>query len=314
MDWRIKAILQKGMSWLPGGVSLNDLLQRTLGGRRNPGQYVDEKVTRDWLVHVGHLKELGHDCRNQELVEIGTGWAPVLPLCFAIAAGCRCHTYDILPHLSWVLTRSALVRLERHLSAMAQAVGEEESVLVKRWRWLCAATSLGETLERARIECHAPADASATGLPPASVDLVFSNNVLEHVSAAMLTALMREAARILKPSGVVLHGVNCGDHYAYFDRSITPIHYLRFSSRDWQRFNNDIHYQNRLRPCDFLEAARGAGLRIVLQRQTPQAALLARLTELPIAAEFSGYPPEELCSTSIDFAARPSEVLGRSTE
>jgi hypothetical protein len=89
---------------------------------------------------------------------------------------------------------------------------------------------------------------------------MFSNSVMEHVP--------RDAIR----TGISIHSVNCGDHYAYFDRSITAINYLRFSDRQ--------------------------------SRYTPKAKLLAVLPLLRVAGQFSRYPPDELCSTSIDFAVR----------
>ena len=30
-----------------------------------------------------------------------------------------------------------------------------------------------------------------------------------------------------------MHCANCGDHYAYFDRMITPINYLAYSEHEW---------------------------------------------------------------------------------
>ena len=82
----------------------------------------------------------------------------------------------------------------------------------------------------ARIDFgDAPADASQTSLLADSVDVVFSNSVLEHVPRDMIERCFAEAHRILRPGGVMFHSVHCGDHYAHFDRSISPLHYLQFS-------------------------------------------------------------------------------------
>lgn len=311
MDWRIKGIIQGALSHLPGGMRLNDALQVTAGGRRDLGGHVDAKVVRDWLVHAHHLRQLGMALPGRTMLEIGTGWLPVMPLCFAVAGMGRCITVDLNRHLQPALARAALQRLERHLGAMASACGQEEGALRERWQRLMAAGEGKALLRAAGIEYQAPADATRTGLPPASVDLVFSNSVLEHVGAQVLGALMAESERILAPGGYSLHNVNCGDHYAYFDRSITPIHYLRYPSAQWRKWNNDILYQNRLRAVDFLKAAEQAGLRVVLDTHKPRPELLQRLPQLPIAPEFRHYPPEELCCTSLDFAATP--VRGAAT-
>lgn len=164
-------------------------------------------------------------------------------------------------------------------------------------------------LERAGISYHAPGDATQTGLPDRSVDLVFSNSVLEHVPVSVLQAMMQEAQRILRPGGLALHNVNCGDHYAYFDRSITPIHYLRYTEAQWRWWNNNILYQNRLRAIDFIQASERAGLRVVLDTHHGRADLLQRLPQLPIATQFQHYAADELCCTSLDFAATPAGAM-----
>jgi len=128
--------------------------------------------------------------------------------------------------------------------------------------------------------------------------------VLEHVPRAVIAAMMRESYRILRPGGLSLHSVNCGDHYAYFDRQITFINYLTIAEKDWQFWNNDLQYQNRMRPQDFIELSEQAGLTTVLAKYQPRPALLAQLAALKIAPEFQNYSPEQLCCTSVDFGGQ----------
>jgi hypothetical protein len=306
MDWRIKGVLQGLLSRVPGGTVVNDALQRAAGGRRDESAHIDIKFRADWLVQMKVLRELGFHVQGRDLLEIGTGWLPVFPLCFALAGARRCHTFDLHRHLNLAVMAKALHELERHLPAIAQVCGDAENVVRERWQRLVTVGDGAGILEAAGIEYHAPADATVTGLPDASVALVFSNSVLEHITAEVLAPMMRESCRVLQPDGLSLHSVNCGDHYAYFDRSITQVHYLRFSDRQWRKWNNDLLYQNRLRPVDFVEAARAAGMDVLLDLHVPRAELMARFEQIPFAPEFRRYPPEQLCCTSVTFAARPA--------
>ncbi len=305
MDWRLKGALQGLLARVPGGMPVNSLLQRALGGRRALERHIAAKVVDDWVVHVGHLRELGIPLEGTSLVEVGTGWLPVLPLCFSLAGAARCRTYDLNRHLSPRATLRTIACLEQHLPAIARASGRDERSVRARFAELAACPDAERLLETAGVEYLAPGDAACTGLPDRSVDLVLSNSVLEHVPAEAVDRIMRESNRILRPGGLALHSVNCGDHYAYFDRSISPINYLRFSERQWRHWNNDILFQNRLRPRDFLESARGAGLRVVLDRHRARPELLELLPRLQVDPSFGHYPPAELCSTSVDFAATP---------
>jgi SAM-dependent methyltransferase len=101
-----------------------------------------------------------------------------------------------------------------------------------------AALRKGASLEAATggvVRYHAPADAASTPLPSRSIDVVFSNSVLEHVPSDVVLSCFAEARRVLRPDGVMFRSVNCGDHYAYVDRSITQVHYLQFSDEEWEK-------------------------------------------------------------------------------
>jgi len=124
------------------------------------------------------------------------------------------------------------------------------------------------------------------------------------IPPSAIERIMQESARILRPNGLAIHSVNCGDHYAYFDRSITMINYLTYSENAWRRWNTRLLYQNRMRPGDFLCSAKRSGLEVVLERSKPRPELLAALSSLKLAPEFEQYPREQLASTSVDFAAR----------
>jgi SAM-dependent methyltransferase len=303
VDWRIKGLIQKVLSHVPAGRHLNNALQQRLGGLKGFDSNVDIKVKNDWWVLVSHMRELAIPIEGRTFLEIGTGWYPTLPVCFFLGGAARCVSYDLTRLLDFDLTRRMLLRLEQHLAPSAERLGVSETLVRERWERLRAARDAADFLQRAGIEYRAPADAAATQLPAGSIDVVFSNSVLEHVEPNAIEALMRETRRLLRPGGVAIHSVNCGDHYAYFDRGITPVHYLRYSEAHWRLWNNDLQYQNRLRADDFIESARRAGLAIVLNHQRPRRELIERFDQLPIAAEFRRYSREQLCTTSVDFVA-----------
>lgn len=303
MNWRIKGLVQKILSVTPGGMRANDFLQRTVGELRNFDRVVDSKVVDDWLVLAGHFRELNRPIRDIVLLEVGTGWFPTLPFCFYLAGAARCYTIDLHRHLSSKETLRMARRLKIHLPALAKAASRP-LVEVEAAYAALNTKDADASLHRAGVAYYAPGDASSTGLPASSVDAAFSNSVLEHVPRSVIQAIFHEQRRILKPGGLSVNSVNCGDHYAYFDQSLNPIQYLTYSEREWRFWNNDLLYQNRLRPRDFLEMAATAGLDLALVKFTPRAALLAQLPGLKIATEFAGYPPEQLCATSIDFVAR----------
>ena len=307
MNWRVKGLIQKVLSLTPGGMRVNDWLQKTAGTNRDFAGQLEAKVS-DWAILVSHGDRLGMPLAGRRLAEVGTGWFPTLPICYSLAGAARCDTYDLNRHMNEEWTFRMLRDLEPFLDRIAQTAQLSRQTVEERYRMLRQAGSLGQLLSAAGVDYHAPADASRTGLDEASVDIVFSNSVLEHVPPDVIRAIFRESERILKPGGLSIHSANCGDHYAYFDKSITAINYLTYTAGRWKTWDNDLLYQNRLRPVDFYDMATEAGLDVPVRIHRPRPELLEALPKLDIAPEFRHYPPDQLCATSVDLVGRKKNV------
>jgi hypothetical protein len=302
--WRVKGVVQKALGALPGGTRVNTALQQVFGELRDPRANFDAKFG-DWRGLMALLAAAGRpSVAGAVLLEIGTGWYPTNPLLFALAGARECHTYDIVRHLDFEMSRRLLEHLGQHLDAVAALSGRDRADVRAHWDRLCAAPDLERLLELAGIRYHAPGDAGRTGLADGSVDIVFSNSVLEHVEPALLVPLLAESRRLVGARGLSVHAVACNDHYAHFDRSISFVNYLRFDDAQWARWNNPLNYQNRLRAPDFIAAARSAGLVVVHEERAVRPGVREALATLPVAARFSRYSPDDLAATTVNFVAR----------
>ena len=306
MHWRIKGVVQKVLGVLPGGTLLHYGLQRRFGGLRDFEREFACKVD-DWSIMTRHLRDAGQSIGGACLVEIGTGWYPTFPLACYLAGARAVETFDLNRHLRPELTARCIALLADRLDDIAIASGAAIEEVRRRYAALSSHPKPSRDLEAATsgvVRYHAPADATRTGLPAGSVDMVFSNSVLEHVPPEVITALYTESRRILRPGGLMFHSVNCGDHYAYVDRRLHQLHYLQYSSRAWSFWNNAFLYQNRLRAHRFVEDAAAAGFQIVLDTATARNENLARIRSMRVAPEFADIPRERLCITSVDFIGR----------
>ncbi len=302
--WRVKGLVQGALGRLPGGVGLNSTLQRKLGELRNPQANFDAKVG-DWQGLMGLLQTAGRaSVEGLTLVEVGTGWYPTNPLLLALAGARTCHTYDIVRHLDAPMCERLLAHLESKLPLVCALSGRAADAVDAHYRRMRAARGIDALLQAAGIVYHAPGDACATGLAEGSVDLMFSNSVLEHVDPALLPSVMGESRRLIGSRGVVLHAVACNDHYAHFDRAISFVNYLQYDDQAWARWNNPLNYQNRLRAPDFIDAARAAGLEIVHEARAVRAGTREALAGMRVAQRFAHYAPEDLAATTVNFVAR----------
>ena len=282
------------------------VLQRRGGGLTDFGRECDIKVD-DWRLMMGHLRTANIPLASAHLLEMGTGWYPTFPFCLYLAGAARVYTVDLNRHLRGELVAQLADRLQSHIALIAREAGLPEAEVAAKQKALTAALREGATVQAATndvVHYRAPADAANTKLQAESLDVVFSNSVLEHVPGPVIEACFAEARRILKPRGIVFHSVNCGDHYAYSDRTIDQLHYLRFSEAAWKKWNNEFLYQNRLRAVDFVEMAKRAGFTIEVDTSRASKERLAQLERIRVDPYFARYTREQLAVTSIDFIGR----------
>ncbi len=312
MDWRLKAGIQTLLGVVPGGRLIHHWMQRSAGALSKFGDECDVRVD-DWALMMGHLRATNVPVAGATLVEIGTGWYPALPFCLYLAGAGRVHTYDLSRHVTPDMTIALAERLATYAPRIAQESGRTEAAVRAQQTALLAALRQGAPLEEATagvVRYAAPADAARTGLPDDSVDVVFSNSVLEHIPGPVIEDCFREAHRIVKPGRITLHAVNCGDHYAYADRRLHQLHYLQYSESAWRKWNNAFTYQNRLRAVDFTEMAKRAGFLIEVDTSVVLPERLRQLDEMTIDPMFTArYTREQLALTTIDFVGRKVVAL-----
>jgi Methyltransferase domain len=306
MDWRIKGAIQKVLGVLPRGEQAHYWLQKRAGGLRKFDGECDAKL-EDFRLMLGHLRASGIAIAGTRYLEVGTGWYPTFPYCLYLLGAARVETFDLNRYLKPELVIAMVERVRGKLAMLADAGECEVDEVAQRYGKLSRQVAAGASLEDATegvVRYHAPADASKTGLGESSVDVVFSNSVLEHVPAAVIAEMFAESARIVPPGGVMFHSVNCGDHYAYADRKISQLHYLQFPEARWEFWNNAFLYQNRLRASDFTTMAKAAGFTVEIDTSRPHPERLRQLDAITVDPSFTRYPREQLAITSIDFVAR----------
>jgi SAM-dependent methyltransferase len=241
------------------------------------------------------------------MMEIGSGWYPTLPFSCYLGGAARVVTIDLNRHMKPELAQQCAELLGNHLPTIAATCKVPEAEVRERHRKLVSrlrGTDVAAATDGV-IEYRAPGDARHTGLPDASLDLVFSNSVLEHVPGDAIRDMYVEARRLLPDGRIMFHSVNCGDHYAYNDGTINQLNYLQFSDDEWEKWNNDFLYQNRLRAHEFVDMAEAAGFTIELNTIDPNERKLGELRKVNVHPQFSSrFSPEQLCITSVDFIAR----------
>jgi SAM-dependent methyltransferase len=308
MNWRVKAAVQRVCSALPwGSEALHYGLQRTLGKLRNPAS--PAAMLEEAVILCGVLRDAGVRTADARVLEVGTGRRVDIPFGLFLAGAEEIHTVDLHRYLKPALVEHSLSWLRQNEQAVAAIYAPLGTGFdfKQRYRALTSAGDTAAALRAARIHYYAPADAANTALPAGSIDIHTSYTVFEHIPREKLREILKEARRLLAPSGVVLHHIDLSDHFYQEDANITKINFLQFSDEKWDRYsNNQFAYHNRLRTNEFRALFEECGYEILSWHECIDERALALLNSgFRIDNRFVGLSPEILCCDIVRVLARP---------
>ncbi len=267
------------LSRLPFGYSV----WRRLGLFRHGDMDTSEYAIR---VFNSHLEKSG--LRNQlagkTVLELGPGDS-IASAIIAAAHGARAIIVDegryvredITPYLD---LQSVLT--EKGLSATDLSGCRDIEEILDR----CSAIYMTEGLESLRK------------IEDGTVDLIFSQAVLEHVRKPQFLETIRECRRILRPDGICSHQVDLRDHLA------GALNNLRFSERVWESefFARSGFYTNRIRQRQMLDLFNRAGFTVDCSGVQRWDAMPTPRVKLDDA--FRGLPDDDLLVSVFDVVLR----------
>ncbi len=234
-----------------------------------------------------------HKIRLTTVLEVGTGWIPTIPHMLKACGAQRIILTDIERLSDSTTSNYASDLVEKSLDRLAEMSCAEQQLLKSN-------------LFRLNVEeyrCPPRLDE----LQNNSVDLIYSRTVLEHIPERVLTELLTEWKRLLRPGGFCIHIIDNSDHFEHRDKSLSRLNFLALSGWAWKlACFNPQNYQNRLRHSDYLRLVRYAGYDLLYVEGKPDVQALADLDHLVIDKKFAGYDREDLAIlTSIIVARKP---------
>lgn len=282
--WRAKALAQSAFAAVPGGRKANALGQKFVTGTAtlSPEHFADK-----WFNACLHLPVFHEFTTPPTVLELGTGWYPVTPLVLWLAGARQSTTADIED--LW-----CPIRAGHTAAAIVDALKVDPVAQTYNW----SAERIGQlqtTLDQNHGQLTADAltsygfssvigDVRTLDLNPGSVDLFTSNATLEHVPVDTIADIFAAFGDLASANARMSHYTDMADHYAYFDPSIGYFNFLRYSEKQWQKYNNRLHYQNRARVTTYRQLHEDSGWQII-HEQTWSGDESA-LHSVPISADF----------------------------
>lgn len=272
VNWKLLVIKKALMGRIPFGDALRRWKRRTLGYQPNASNL--QNTLDNYCEMTAALEAAGRGWSDATVLEIGSGWFPVIPILMCLDGAREVLMSDLNPHMDEVTFRSAVNYLRQRFPQREALRGIER-------------------LEQLPIRYLAPF--APTSVRDESVDLVVSRTVLEHIPPTDMEQLFKALRNKLKPGGLMVHLIDHSDHLEHQDRSISRINFLTWSAAFHRRVNVLIKEgENRLRHHEYRPLFERAGYRVLAETAPVDEATLRRCQGLALVSPYDRMTPEQL--------------------
>jgi hypothetical protein len=290
MKWVIKAAVQKVFGSLPARVAdpMYHGIQHLTRGI--PIEVQDQRSFIEEVASV--LNDIrGKSLSGLRIVELGSGWYPVLPLLLICEFGAlSVDTFDVNQHYSPVRIAAAASEI---MNVVVHLRGD--SVLQQTARSGCLPDS---------IHYHPRSEVQAVSeIRGGLADLALSRLVLPNITPEGIREIHFRSRQWLTQDAIWIHILNTGDERAREDSTLHPFDFLKYSEKEWmRRSGNRYAYTNRLRLPQYRSLFESAGWNVEREVASVSKSAIETLNRVPIHADFQCFSPEALSASSIRFA------------
>lgn len=245
---------------------------------------------------LAEIDKQGTNLNGITVLEIGSGWFPVIPMILRLKGVEKVYLTDIEPYMDPVSFEGGRQFVLANLVQISKRIGLDPAAaraMIEGFNDLAAANLV--------YLCPFRAETIAN----ASIDLVVSRTVLEHIPPDVLPAVLGGLVPKLRPGGYMVHVVDESDHLEHRDKSISRLNFLTLPGWRWAIINWCWDYQNRLRHHEYLPLFERAGLRVVEETAQIDTATLPVAGRLRFAPPYNAMTPEQLAVLSSTFVLAP---------
>ncbi len=308
MRWQLKLAKDTAKTLLPFQNRLRAFKRRLTPYRSNPAN--DALALAQGLDQIAMLRRAGHDPAGRDVLEIGTGWVPIVPTLYFLAGARSILLTDIERLLDAGTIRAALATVAAEAERVGDVLGLAPDTIRSRLAAV-AGDEVPQLLAQLRMDYRVPFDGAS--LQANSLDLAVSRVVLEHIPPAALRRLLADLRWALRPAGAMAHVIDNSDHWEHGDKTISRVNFLRFGDRFWRLTGiNPQNYQNRLRHYEYLALFRDCGFDVAAEHGEVDSRALAAVHRLPVIPRYRGVPAEQLAMLTSFIVARRSAVTAPS--
>lgn len=304
MGWRLKSAQFKLLSLLPGGTrfyhySQEHLTKTTVANRSRVAQKLG--VGLDFWAWL-QLQNCTERLTDGNLLDLGAGWHPCIPLLWYAFGNQRQTLVDVGPNMDAAKVTDTIRQFREIVSdaqwparASLKRLPEAQPAVGPR---------AGPALAPFGIEYHAPYG-NLLRERPGQYDIVTCTQVLLHLPKPVQLAIFKELHTCLNPGGLFHGTVHFIAQFRSPHERRGQYEHLSYSPETWEKWvNSSLMSFNRLKGPDYRELLEQTGFRLREFKLTgPTAEDLAELKRTRVHPCFSRYSEQELAARGVSFVA-----------
>ena len=214
-------------------------------------RWIWEQVVEEGVNGEGHV-----------LLELGTGWVHGGSLYSALLIDAPITAFDVWDCRSLYATKNEISRIKAAIQTAENHSPSDKKRAGERAAMALQAQTFDELYKILNITYILDEEGNLK-LPDHSVDMIYSQDVLEHVTRESFDASIQEWRQVLKPQGRFLAWVGLDDHLTHYDKTKSMKEYLYHSNQLWDHLlSNRLQYINRLTATEIVRAFQRNGFEV----------------------------------------------------
>lgn len=288
MNHNIKTFVFKCLDILPAsiGYKIYHQLQNFSENKNVFAKIKSSESTFNSFVAI--CDKLKIDLNGKSIIEVGSGWLPIMPYFFI-------YKYKVKNVFSF--------DLNEHYQKKSITIFN--SVFSKLYNFNINAVKDNKYNLPSEVSYYPAQNIINSEIPKA--EIVFSRFVLEHVTPNDIFEMHKKFKDSLNKGTHIVHFISPSDHRAYSDKSLSLQDFLKYSKKEWDGIQTKFDYHNRLRLPQYLEIFKSLDLEIAYltfdsaKKGTAQYNLFKNIE---IHNDYSIYSEEELTAGSINIVLK----------
>jgi len=245
IKWKIKWFLSKILSIL-GGKKILFFIQKKITKR---SQVIIKEPHTYWKFHLKNINSFNLN----NILEVGAGKSleQNIYLNFVADNQIKQTLIDVSHMIDFELFNNASNQISKILN-------------IKK---MPKAKSLEEIKKFYNIKYIAPYKVEQLKKRNFIFDACISSNTFEHLPLEELKQILTILKNIVKKNGIISAVIDYSDHYCHTDNTIGPLNFLKYSNKDWGKYNTKHLFQNRLRHQNYKSLFKETGYKIIEEKK-----------------------------------------------